>query len=77
MIEHTYVYGMKVYMHFWMIKSKQENLSYVTDSSYTRVENAIQLKRNRHFYQIGPYGVAYSWETHSHQETTQITKRNC
>jgi len=43
-----------------MIKSKQENLSYITDSSYTRVENAIQLKRNRHFYQIGPYGVAYS-----------------
>jgi len=43
-----------------MIKSKQENLRYVTDSSYTRVENAIQLKRNRYFYQIGPYGVAYS-----------------
>ena len=59
-----------------MIKTKQGNLSNVMESSYTRVGNAIQLKRNRHFYQIGPYGVAYSRETYFHQETAQITKRN-
>ena len=57
-------------MHFWSIKSKQGNLSYIMESSYTRDKIAIQMNMRDNFTNLDWVNVAYPWETHSYQETT-------
>jgi hypothetical protein len=62
-------------MHSWSIKSKQGNLSYIMESSYLRDKNAIQMNIRDNFTNLDWVNAAYPWETHSHWETTQITRR--
>ena len=38
-----YICGRQEHMHFWSIKSKQGNLSYIMESSYLRDKNIIQM----------------------------------
>ena len=57
-------------MHFWSIKSKQGNLSYIMESIYTRDKIAIQMNMRDNFTNMDWVNVAYPWETHSYQETT-------
>jgi hypothetical protein len=59
-------------MHFWLIKSKQGNLSYILESSYLRDKIVIQMNMRDNFTNLDWVNVAYSWEIHSHQGTTQI-----
>jgi hypothetical protein len=59
-------------MHFWSIKSKQGNLSYIMESSYLRDKIAIQMNMRDNFTNLDWVNLAYPWETDSHQETTQI-----
>jgi len=40
---HTYTCGRQEHRHFWSIKSKQGNLSYIMESSYLRDKNTIQM----------------------------------
>ena len=67
---HTYICGSQEHMHFWSIKSKQENLSYIMESSYIRDKIAIQMNMRDNFTNLDWVNVAYPWETHSHRETT-------
>jgi hypothetical protein len=56
-------------MHFWSIKSKQGNLSYIMESSYLSDNIAIQMNMTDNFTNLDWIIVAYSWETHSQWET--------
>jgi hypothetical protein len=51
-------------MHFWSIKSKQGNLSYIMESSYTRDKIAIQMNMKHNFTNLDWVNIAYPWETH-------------
>jgi hypothetical protein len=49
-------------MHFWSIKSKQGNLSYIMENGYLRDKIVIQMNMRDKFTNLDWVNVAYSWE---------------